>query len=392
MVISRNWTNTALKISIGLLISLLFITGCSIKHKQASKEARFEPTTYDKFHGWDKDCHLEAFYTFLNSCSAINKKKPHQSIGIATHLGGEAKQWQAICKEAHKSHIITDIAAKLFFEEWFKPYRVTDGANKDTGTMTGYYEIELHGSKKRSKIHKHPIYSTPSNIKALKGKKTFTHAAINRGILQGKKLELAWVDSRSRLFFLHIQGSGVIKLAEGGEMKVGMKNQNGFKYTSIWPILHDYVKANGMKSVKIGSATEMMAWLDRHPKAGQKIMEQNQSYIFFEDKKGKGPIGAQGITVTPERSIAIDSGIYPYGMPIWVETSLPQTGQYKAVQEYNRLFIAQDRGGAILGAIRGDIFFGRGQKAEDRAGHMNKPGKYFVLFPKTVTIPSRYSK
>ena len=182
---------------------------------------------------------------------------------------------------------------------------------------------------------------------------------------------------------MHIQGSGVIKLRNGTRMKVGYAGRNGHEYTAIGPLFKHY-NAKG-----INSALSMMRWLHQNPRVGRKIMEKNESYIFFRKIEGDGPIGAQRVPLTKERSIALDSALYPYGLPVWIESSLPETTNYNK-RNYRRLFINQDRGGEIKGAVRGDLFFGAGLRAEELACFMNNKGTMFTLFPRSVKIPKSY--
>jgi membrane-bound lytic murein transglycosylase A len=366
-----------------LAISLL-LSGC-VSRRIKPRIAYLQPISFNRLVGWQEDNHLAALETFKTSCKVILKYQPHRRISRLTSLGGHASDWIPPCAEATQGAVFSDLQAKNFFEKWFRPYRITDNAGKDHGKFTGYYELELKGSKRPSKLYKHPVYKTPSNIKHLKGSHKLSHAAINRGSLKNKKLEIAWVSDRSRLFFMHIQGSGVVQLHDGTDLKLGYAEQNGYPYTTIGPIFKHCTKD------RIRSALDMMKWLESHPKEGQQIMERNQSYIFFKEITGPSPIGAQGVALTPERSIAIDSGLYPYGAPIWLQTTTPNSSNHHKSHAYNRLMIAQDTGGAIKGAIRGDIFYGRGQSAEQKAGFMNKNGAFFVLFPKTVSVPKKYT-
>ena len=133
----------------------------------------------------------------------------------------------------------------------------------------------------------------------------------------------------------------------------------------------------------------MIEWVHNNPKIGRKIIEHNKSYIFFKKVYEDGPVGKQGVPLTPERSIAIDNGLYPFGMPVWVETTLPYSRNYED-RKYKRLFIAQDKGGAIKGALRGDIFFGHGTRAQELACYMNSDGQFIVMFPRMVRIPKYY--
>lgn len=367
-----------------IILTLVLITSCGKRKKYTPpREVHFEKTSFRELTGWKYDNHLVSLSTFKRSCDAIMKRNDRSSISGLTNIGGNAKNWKKICVALTKSNINTNEDARNFFEKWFSVYETRDKKNNNIGKFTGYFEIELNGSIKKTKRCKYPVYAVPKNLDKIKGKSHISHSAINKGKLKGRNLEIAWVDNKAKLYFMHIQGSGVIKLRNGKTLKVGYADQNGFEYTHIGPYFKDYNAKN------IDSALAMMQWLHRNPRDGRKIMEKNQSYIFFRKIEGDGPIGAQGIPLTKERSIALDSGIYPYGTPVWLESSLPNTYSYQS-RDYRRLLINQDRGGAIKGGIRGDVFFGNGVRAEELACFMNNTGKMYVLFPKNITIPRKY--
>ena len=199
------------------------------------------------------------------------------------------------------------------------------------------------------------------------------------GALKNKKLELVWVNSLARLYFMQIQGSGVIKLQKG-EIKLGYDDSNGFCYSSIYPKLQQYT-GNQL----VVSPGDTMHWLDSNPQTAKQILATDKSYVFFRRNYNESPIGAQGIPLTAERSIAIDSGLFPYGLPFWVE--VPSLKKHKL---YHRIMVAQDRGGAIKGAVRADIFWGRGYTAEKTAFATKHHGIYYALFPKDVVVPGKY--
>ena len=368
-----------------LFFILLVVCSCSgvKKRKYQIREARFTKTQYSQILGWDYDNHLVTLEAFANSCQAILKRNSTHHISYLTHLGGRSIHWQEICKDLQRKNFKTNKEAKKFFERWFFPYKVLNPQNSLIGRFTGYYEIEINGNLKKDKRFRHPVYTQPKNLATHQGKDHLSHSAINNGSLRGKRLELVWVDNHARLYFMHVQGSGRIRLKNNRLMRLGYAGENGFNYESIGP----HFKSYNAKNIK--SALDMMKWMQRNPRDSKKIIEKNQSYIFFKQIYGNAPVGAQGISLTPERSIALDSGIYPYGMPAWVETDLPKTENYVA-RKYRRLFITQDTGGAIKGAIRGDIFFGHGVRAEELACYMNSKGGMYVLFPKNVKIPMVY--
>ena len=341
-----------------------------------------QKVNYSQLDGWQYDNHLAALDAFKKSCDAILQQRNTQ-VSNLTLLGGKKSQWVKPCKDAQSGRVFTNKMAKKFFEKWFDPYRITPKSRHD-GLYTGYYEVEIQGSRRKTAKYKHPVYRKPKNLHKLQGSRRISHKSINNGSLSGKNLEIVWVDDKAKLHFMHIQGCGSIKLANGRELKLGYDGQNGHPYRAIGPQFKKYSRS------RIDSALDMMSWLKRNPRDGKKIMESNPSYIFFKKITGTGPIGGQGVSLTPERSMAVDAGLYPYGMPIWVQTKLPKTKNYRA-RNYRRLFIAQDTGGSIKGAIRGDVFFGKGKRAEEMACYMNQRGTAYALFPKSVYVPSSYT-
>lgn len=348
-----------------------------------NRVALFERTDFESMDYWRSDNHLEGLETFKKSCKAILKRNPDSALSANTTLGGKAKDWYQPCREATERKFYTSLEARAFFEKWFVPYKVIAGDNIDEGKFTGYYELSLNGSKKKGGAYQYPVYKKPPNLNSIKGGKNITHKAINNGALQGKGLEIAWVDNKARLFYMHIQGSGIIKLKEGGQLRLGYAAGNGHRFKSID---REFRKHAG----EIYSSTGVMDWLHKHTGVGKKIMEVNPSYVFFKVNGNDGAVGAQGVQLTAYRSVAMDKGIYPYGAPVWVETMMGESKKYRGGL-FNKLMVIQDTGSAIKGAIRGDIYFGSGQEAEERVSLMNNPGMVHILMPKTVAMPSHYS-
>jgi membrane-bound lytic murein transglycosylase A len=366
-----------------IIIPLLGLGGCS-SQKGRTREIHFSPVSFNDLQNWHRDRQLFAFKAFLKSCDVILKKKHDAPISNATNIGGNASHWQYVCHAAIQSEIINHQEARRFFEEFFNVYKATDWQNNDQGRVTGYHELIINGSKTRSARYKYPIYRAPPNIKAIRGNGRFCHKSINNGALHNKKLEIAWVDSLARRFFLHIQGSGIIRFPDGSKINISYDNNNGHPYSSIGSALKRYGINN------IYSPVQVMEWLDKHPKLGKKIMEENESYVFFKENFKKGAIGAQQVQLTPERSVAIDYKIYPYGSLFWLETSIPETLHNKRINNYNRLVVAQDTGAAINGPLRVDLFFGNGKVAEFAASGMSSPGKLYLLLPKSVALNKTY--
>ncbi len=291
--------------------------------------------------------------------------------------------WQRICKDLNRHRITKIHQARLFFEKWFFPYKILTSRGSSIGLFTGYYEVSIDGSYKRTRKFRYPIYSPPKTLSSHKGKKHLSHSSIAKGSLNGKGLEFLWVSDKARLFSMHVQGSGRIRVSKNRYIRIGYAGANGFPYTSIGPYFKHYPTG------RIGSVLDMIEWLNKNPRYASEIMQKNQSYIFFKKSNVDAVLGAQNVPLTPERSIAIDNRIYPYGAPMWIDTSLPKTRKY-TTKKYQRLMIAQDKGGAIKGAIRADIFFGGTSKAEELSSYMNNKGGMYIFIPKAVKMHNSY--
>lgn len=357
----------------------------------------FRAVPFSALPGWASDRHAAAIPALIRSCPPLEKRGVRVSGGSFEKSFGGAAIWQSICAEARTLPAGNDRAARTFFERRFTPAAVT-GKDGPDGLITGYYEPELQGSRKRQGQFNVPLHVRPPDLvsvnlgrfsDALKGKRIagrvvkgrlvpyHNRSQIESGALRGKKLELVWVNDAADAFFLHIQGSGRIKLRDGKVLRVGYAATNGQAYTAIGRALI----ARGEIPRERMSMQAIRKWMAANPAAGAKLMRTNKSYVFFRALTGPGPIGAQGVALTPERSIAVDRGILPLGLPVWLDTVLPDT----ATTPYRRLMIAQDTGGAIKGAVRADVFWGPGARAAQLAGSMKSTGRYWFLRPRSAS-------
>ena len=356
---------------------------------------RLSPADFGDLPGWSDGSQQDALPALKRSCAVLMRRADDAAVGPGA-IGGMVKDWRAPCAAIDKSP--TDAAAaRRLIESQFRPWRVTDGAGYAEGLFTGYYEAELHGSRHRSARYRIPILMRPPDLVTvdlgkfapdLAGKRIAgrvlkgalvpypTRAAIESGALSGRKLEIAWVDDPADAFFLHIQGSGRIVLDDGSVLQVGYAAANGRPYTPIGRVLI----ADGAIAREDMSMQAIRAWIGAHPAQAQALMDKNASYVFFRVLKGGGPIGAEGVVLTPGRSLAIDRRLMPLGAPVWLDTTDPLAPDRKL----RRLVVAQDTGGAIRGAVRGDFFWGYGPEATQRAGKMKQTGRYFLLLPRTV--------
>jgi membrane-bound lytic murein transglycosylase A len=285
---------------------------------------------------------------------------------------GRVGAWRELCEAAAALPPEDDAAARRFFETSFIPLSVADYGTRE-GLFTGYYEIELNGSRQRRGRYQTPIYRRPPELGAAA---RYSRAEIEDGALSGRGLELLWVDDPIDAFFLEIQGSGRVRLRNGGTVRVGYDGQNGQPYVPVGRLLVQ----RGVISRPEATMMKIRDWMNDHPEAGDALRRENPSYVFFRELPGDGPIGAEGVVLTAERSIAIDRAFIALGVPIWVEAE----ERFASAESVRRLVIAQDTGGAIKGPVRGDLFWGTGSAAASRAGVMNARGRYYLLLPRDV--------
>jgi len=204
----------------------------------------------------------------------------------------------------------------------------------------------------------------------------YSRAEIEDGALSGRGLEFLWVDDPIGAFFLEIQGSGRVRLRNGGTMRVGYDGQNGLPYVPVGRLLVE----RGIIPRSTATMMTIREWMNEHPEAGAALRRENPSYVFFRELRGDGPIGAEGVVLTAERSLAVDRAFIALGIPIWIEAE----ERFASADPVRRLVVAQDIGGAIKGPVRGDLFWGTGSAAAWRAGAMNARGRYYLLLPREV--------
>jgi membrane-bound lytic murein transglycosylase A len=263
-----------------------------------------------------------------------------------------------------------------------------DGESIDV-LFTGYYQPVLAGSLTPSDEYRYPIYAKPADLRATAVKiadsETFTPYFSRReidetGALKGRGLEIAWVKDPVDLFFLHIQGSGIISLPDGGRLSVGYAGQNGWPYRSIGRLLID----DGKISKEEMSMQRLRAYLADHPEEQNDIFAYNESYVFFR-VLNDGPLGSLEVPLTAGRSIATDSRLFPKGALAVIQTVIPiigAAGELAGWRPVTRWALNQDTGGAIRGLQRADIYFGSGDQAGALAGYMNRQGRMFFLLLK----------
>lgn len=363
----------------------------------SNEEIRLAPVTFADLPHWGDDDHAAAFAAFVVSArrlierarESVEPRSPPELLNAAR---------QAI---ASMDHVTSPQAARGFFESHFIPHQVLHDA--PAGLLTGYYEPVIPGSRSKTSRFTVPILKRPTDLvnivpESERGAKAhaFTHARrtasglepyatraeIESGALDGLGLELVWLEDPVDAFFLHVQGSGMIALEDGTEARVTYDGKNGHPYTSVGRYLIDA----GLFSADQMSLDSLKDWLRADLNRGLAAMRQNESYVFFRELTGPDAVAALGameISLTPDRSLAVDTRFHALGTPVYVVApSLTHAGRADGL---HRLMIAQDVGSAIRGPERGDIFYGSGDLAGRNAGITKHPGNFYVLIPGAVS-------
>ncbi|MBU6339012.1 MAG: MltA domain-containing protein [Rickettsiales bacterium] len=365
-----------IKKTIAFICIIFLAQGCLFTPRVTIKSGnvRLEQVEFEYLDGWQNDNHAEALRSFIQSCNKFAAMP--QSVSIGKQLGYVTTgDFRDVCEIANIVKGMSSKQAQNFFENWFKPFVVLNKNGNSKGIFTGYYEADLRGSKVKTEKFKYPIYAKPKDL----GTEPYlTRKEINEGALDGKGLELLYVDDKVELYFLQVQGSGRITLPDGSIVKVTYAGKNNRDYSSIGA----YMENNNILAKGTVSADSIKEWMSKNPDEADEVMNSNASFVFFKLSDGEYVVGAQNVPLTAERSLAVDSSIMPYGFPMWVDTSLK--GKNGSKTKYSKLLIAQDTGSAIKGTVRGDIFFGYGDEAENKASYMASPGEYYILLPINV--------
>lgn len=357
-----------------LISSLLILQGCLFYQKITIKGKNglvLEQVDFQSLDGWESDDHKKALQAFIQSCNKFSKMAQNRSVG-GQISDIKISDFRDVCDIANIVKGMSESQAKNFFENWFKPFAVSNNSKGSKGLFTGYYEASLKGSKIKTEKFQYPIYARP---KDLTSDPYLTRKEIEDGALEGKGLELLYVDSKAELFSMHIQGSGRVELTNGTVLRVAFAGRNNLPFTGVglYMVEKGYINRSSL------NAQSIKEWLDNNPDKAEEVMNVNNAYTFFKIADGEYVVGGQGVPLTAERSLAVDSEVIPYGFPLWLDTTLTKKGNSK--EKYSHLFVAQDTGTAIKGTVRGDIFFGYGDDAEERASYMASQGKYYILLP-----------
>lgn len=381
-----------------ILCLCLFLFSCEKKEEEKAKPQTppekpaltLEKADYTQLKNWDKDDITDAVKAFEGSCGKIKFSK-------APYLGSSEIKipTKAYIAECQKLKTVKHQDYKKFFETNFVPYLVkyNDSAQ---GKFTSYYESALNASYHKSDKYRFPIYGRPNDMIEV-NLQEFDKSLPNKrfvGRIKDKKLVpyytrdeitnnnldapvILWSDSYIDIYVMQIQGSAVATLDDGSKVRIGYAETNGREFKGIGSILLE----KGLLKPGQASMGSIKKWLKENIDTSIPHMNENQRYVFHRLIDAPGPLGAQGIPLTAGRSLAVDKTIVPLGSLLWLETKGPNK------ENIHKLVVAQDIGGAIKGAVRGDYFWGSGKDdILELAGKMHSTGQYYILIPKTVEI------
>ena len=341
-----------------------------------------QPAKWSDLPGWNEDDQTAAWPAFIASCRGV-ASKPHGA------------SWKRVCDLARAADGKPGHDPRRFFESQLRPYAIQAADGNAAGLVTGYYEPLLRGSRTRAKGFEQPVRGVPDDLLTidlgtvfpeLKDKRVRGRLEGNRVVPYWSRAEIAargdkvpartllYVDDAVELFFLQVQGSGRVKLPDGSTIRLNYADQNGYPYQSIGRVLVD----RGELKLEEASMQGIQAWARANPGRLDELLNSNPSYVFFREaaNSNSGPMGALGVPLTAERSIAVDPRSVPLGAPVFLATTRPNSAK-----PLNRLVLAQDTGSAITGAVRADFFWGFGKEAGEQAGRMKQSGRMWVLLP-----------
>jgi membrane-bound lytic murein transglycosylase A len=328
----------------------------------ALAKSRWLPVRWAELPGFDSDALHEAWNAWLRSC-----ERP-------------GPVFAPLCADVRKLSIATGSEQRAWMMAKLQPYRVQAPDGKAEGLLTGYYEPVIAAARQSGLGYQSPVYKIPANFGVRKPWYTRQEADTlpqAQAALRGR--EIAYLADPVDVLVLQIQGSGRLRIQEADGsarmVRVAFAGSNDQPYQSVGRWLLD------QGAIRDASWPGIKAWVMQNPQRVQEMLWSNPRVVFFKEEPlpdgqaAFGPKGAQGVALTPGRSIAVDKESIPYGTPVWLASS----GTSAQLQ---RLTFAQDTGSAILGAVRADYFAGWGADAGDLAGRLKQPLALWVLWPK----------
>lgn len=383
---------------IGLIVIFALLISCAVKQAPkpltvigSEKGLELHPAEFSELKNFAVDDLRQIKEPFVRNCAAI---KTNPEILQKSKIKINVHQYLQICQRFTKENLQTTEQIRQFMEKNFRPYLVMYNLQPE-GRFTSYYEAELKASRKQGGVYQYPIYGRPNDLIEI-NLQSFDKSLPNRRLLgrvsQGKAVPyytraeierfgidapvILWGDDPVDIYLMQIQGSAVAVLDDGSVLRIRYADNNGHQFIGIGGIL----LKKGLLKPGEASMDKIRDWLKANPQIGKINMAENPRFIFHGISDAAGPVGALGVPLTPGRSLAVDQTMIPLGSLIWLETTGPRQ------EPIEKLVAAQDIGGAIKGAVRGDYFWGHGEQALLSAGKMNAAGRYYILLPRSSEV------
>jgi membrane-bound lytic murein transglycosylase A len=365
--------------------------------------SQYAPVAWADIAGWNEDDHLQAFNAFRASCRPIAAQHtlPTEPKALGISL-------RHPCRAARAAELSDGAKARGFFEAHFLPMQISR-LGEGEGFVTGYYEPVIDGSRTQTDVYTVPVYRRPSNlfVRGVRQSATglpnkgqvfrkigrrklvpyYDRAEIEDGAIAGRGLEICWLKNHTDLLFTQIQGSARVRLEDGSMLRINYDAHNGYPYTPVGRIL---IERNIVPKDQM-SMQRIREWMDQNPDGAKELRRQNRSYVFFREvnlSDKDEAVGAQGVPLTPGRSIAVDKSLHVYGTPFFIEGELPIESE-QSKTPFRRLMVAQDTGSAIVGPARADIYFGAGMDAGKVSGRLRHNMRFVILVPKGLDPVAR---
>jgi membrane-bound lytic murein transglycosylase A len=373
--------------------------------------SQYSPLAWSDIAGWSQDDHLAAFQAFRSSCKPITVQQAAPTAPAPATPKALGASLREPCEAARNAKITDTDKARVFFEAHFVPVEISR-LGEGAGFVTGYYEPVIDGSRTQTDVYNVPVYRRPSNLfvrgysqdapdlpnkgpvyRKIGRRKLvpyYDRAQIEDGAIAGRGLEICWLKSQTDLLFSQIQGSARVKLEDGATIRINYDAHNGYPYTPVGRILID----RGIIPKEEMSMQRIREWMEQNPDGAKELRRQNRAYVFFRVvhlSDQDEAVGAQGVPLTPGRSIAVDKTLHVYGTPFFIEGELPiESAQAKT--PFHRLMIAQDTGSAITGPARADLYFGAGADAGKVSGRLKHNMRFVMLVPRSLDPLARGRK
>jgi membrane-bound lytic murein transglycosylase A len=325
-------------------------------------KSRWQPVRWSELPGFAGDALHEAWNAWIRSC-----ERPHPA-----HV--------SLCPEVRRLSLATPDEQRAWMMRRLQPYRIEALQPGAESLLTGYYEPMLDAARAPTATHQVPLFRPPADLASRRpwySRQEIDTLPQARAALRGR--EIAYLADPLDALALQIQGSGRVRVTEtDGRVRLvrlayAGNNEQPYRSVGGWLLQQGAIRDASWPGIR--------AWARANPQRVQEMLWSNPRMVFFREEPlsdldaAFGPRGAQGVPLTPGRSIAVDKDSIPYGTPVWLSTPGP-------VLNLNRLVIAQDTGGAIVGAVRADYFVGWGPEAGEVAGRLKQPLAMWALWPR----------